>query len=294
MKEPLVSVVIPTYNRLSTIIRCIESVIQQSYKNIEIIVVDDASTDNTESVIQKYITLNNFNYIKLASNVGGAEARNIGINKSNGDYIAFQDSDDEWMLDKLEKQMLYFNQNDVDIVFSKIKRISNLGESIFPKLNVIESLNMATLLQVNYIGTPSAVIKKQKLIEVSGFDKTLPRLQDWDLFIRLSKNASFYMIPEVLCNAYLQDNSITNNPQALVKTLTIFANKYKNDINQLTSREQSAVYEKYGSLLVDINEIKPAKAFFKKGLKINLSNIKLLTKYLLISIGGRKLYKLFK
>lgn len=294
MKEPLVSVVIPTYNRSSTIIRCIESVIQQSYKNIEIIVVDDASTDNTESVIQKYITLNNFNYIKLASNVGGAEARNIGINKSNGDYIAFQDSDDEWMLDKLEKQMLYFNQNDVDIVFSKIKRISNLGESIFPKLNVIESLNMATLLQVNYIGTPSAVIKKQKLIEVSGFDKTLPRLQDWDLFIRLSKNASFYMIPEVLCNAYLQDNSITNNPQALVKTLTIFANKYKNDINQLTSREQSAVYEKYGSLLVDINEIKPAKAFFKKGLKISLSNIKLLTKYLLISIGGRKLYKLFK
>lgn len=294
MKEPLVSVVIPTYNRSSTIIRCIESVIQQSYKNIEIIVVDDASTDNTESVIQKYITLNNFNYLKLASNLGGAEARNIGINKSNGDYIAFQDSDDEWMLDKLEKQMLYFNQNDVDIVFSKIKRISNLGESIFPKLNVIESLNMATLLQVNYIGTPSAVIKKQKLIEVSGFDKTLPRLQDWDLFIRLSKNASFYMIPEVLCNAYLQDNSITNNPQALVKTLTIFANKYKNDINQLTCREQSAVYEKYGSLLVDINEIKPAKAFFKKGLKISLSNIKLLTKYLLISIGGRKLYKLFK
>jgi len=294
MKEPLVSVVIPTYNRSSTIIRCIESVIQQSYKNIEIIVVDDASTDNTELVIQKYIILNNFNYIKLPSNVGGAEARNIGVNNSNGDYIAFQDSDDEWMLDKLEKQMLYFNQNDVDIVFSKIKRISNLGESIFPKLNVIEPLNMATLLQVNYIGTPSAVIKKQKLIEVSGFDKTLPRLQDWDLFIRLSKNASFYMIPEVLCNAYLQNNSITNNPQALVKTLTIFANKYKNEINQLTRREQSAVYEKYGSLLVNINEIKPAKAFLKKGLKISLSNIKLLTKYLLISIGGRKLYKLFK
>ena len=292
MRKPLVSVVIPTYNRADTIIRSIESVIKQTYKNIEIIVVDDASKDNTETVLQKYISLSNFKYIKLTNNVGGAEARNIGINKSNGKYIAFQDSDDEWMLDKLEKQMLYFNQNDVDIVFSKIKRISSKGESIFPKSNNLKPLNMATLLQVNYIGTPSAVIKKNKLEEVLGFDKTLPRLQDWDLFIRLSKNSTFYMIPEVLCNAYLQDNSITNKPQALVKTLTIFADKYKNDINQLTNKEQSIVYEKYGSLLVNINEIKNAKIFFKKGLNTSFFNVKLVTKYLLINISI-KFYKLF-
>jgi len=292
MRKPLVSVVIPTYNRADTIIRSIESVIKQTYKNIEIIVVDDASKDNTETVLQKYIPLSNFKYIKLTNNVGGAEARNIGINKSNGKYIAFQDSDDEWMLDKLEKQMLYFNQNDVDIVFSKIKRISSEGESIFPKSNNLKPLNIATLLQVNYIGTPSAVIKKNKLEEVLGFDKTLPRLQDWDLFIRLSKNSTFHMIPEVLCNAYLQDNSITNKPQALVKTLTIFVDKYKNDIHQLTNKEQSIVYEKYGSLLVNINEIKNAKIFFKKGLKASFFNLKLVTKYLLINISI-KFYKLF-
>jgi len=291
MKEPLVSVVIPTYNRASTILRSIESVRKQSYKNIEIIVIDDASKDNTESVIQKYLPLSNFVYIKLTNNVGGAEARNIGIDKSNGEYIAFQDSDDEWMHDKLEKQMTYFTKNDVDIVFSKIKRISSMGETVFPKLDTITSLNTAMLLQVNYIGTPSAVIKKNKLEKVSGFDKTLPRLQDWDLFIRLSKISSFYMIPEVLCNAYLQDNSITNNPKALVETLSIFVKKYKNDINKLSRKEQSAVYEKYGSLLVNINEIKGGKKYFIKGLKANIFNTKLLIKFSLINISIY-LYKL--
>lgn len=292
--NPLVSVIIPSYNRSNTIERAIDSVINQTYTNLEIIVVDDSSQDNTEEVLRKYTHIDNFKYIKLLENVGGAEARNIGVVESKGSFIAFQDSDDEWLLDKLEKQMRYFKDNDVDIVFSQIERITTSSNSIFPKNLLKESLNISKLLQLNYIGTPSAVIKKKCLSDVNGFDKTLPRLQDWDLFIRLSRNCKFYMIPEVLCIAYLQENSITNNSKALIKTLSIFNRKFSKDINKLTKKERSLIYEKYGSLLMNDNEIKEAKGYFIKGIKNNFMNLKLLSKLTLITIGGTKLYKLLQ
>lgn len=296
MTELLTSIIIPTYNRAETLVRAIESVLQQSYTAYELIVVDDCSMDDTATVMERYSHDNRVTYIKLEKNIGGAAARNVGINKSKGSFIAFQDSDDEWLPEKLQKQMqVFFDNPQVDVVFSKIARITNGKISVFPHENITGSKNLHTkMLKSNYIGTPSAVIKKNKLNEIGGFDSALPRLQDWDLFIRLSSKGVFYMIDQVLCNAYLQEDSITKNSNALVKTIEIFNSKYKQDISALTKKDKSSVYEKYGSLLIGSGVVEESKVFLTKAIKENPLNLKLLLKYSLILFCGEKGYRMFK
>ena len=102
--EPLVSVIIPTYNRGRLILDSINSVLNQTYKNIELIVVDDCSTDNTEEIL-KSINDSRIKYVKLEKNSGACIARNKGIELSTGEFIAFNDSDDLWITTKLEKQL---------------------------------------------------------------------------------------------------------------------------------------------------------------------------------------------
>jgi len=294
MKEPLVSVVIPTYNRAKTIIRAIDSVLNQTYTNLELLVIDDNSKDDTERVIQEHLSDSRFRYIKLSKNIGGGGARNKGIEEAKGKYIAFQDSDDEWMLDKLEKQMAIFaTYPDVDVVFA---RIQNNGEpnTAFPKRDITESKNLyIELLKDNYIGTVTAIIKKEKLIRVNGFDQSLPRLQDWDLFIRLSQIAKFHMLQDILCDVYLQEDSVSNSSKALETALSVFDKKYKDEIAKLSRIDRASVYEKYGSLYINDGNWKKSTYFFRLGLKEKF-DIKILIKYIVVMIGGEKLYKLLK
>ena len=112
--ETMVSIIIPTYNRANVIKRAIDSVLRQTYDSYEVVVVDDGSTDETESVIAG-IQDARIRYIALKENQGVAHARNIGIREARYDYIAFLDSDDEWLLDKLELQMRLFQNSTEDI-----------------------------------------------------------------------------------------------------------------------------------------------------------------------------------
>jgi glycosyltransferase involved in cell wall biosynthesis len=296
MKEPLVSVIIPTYNRVATIIRAIESVLNQTYRNLELIVVDDNSTDGTKELVEERVSDKRLKYIKLSKNLGGGGARNRGINEAQGDYIAFQDSDDKWLTNKLEKQMQVFqNKPNIDVVFCQMKRILGDYSTVYPKRNPTATTNLLTTFLIeNYIGTPTAVVRKNKLVENKGFDESLPRLQDWDLFIRLAKDSNFYMVNDALCHVYMQENSITNKSEALVKALSIFTEKYKDQIALLSHKNRSLVYEKYGSLLINDNNEKDSKFYFKKGLKENQLNIKLRIKYLALLLGGKKYYSLVK
>jgi glycosyltransferase involved in cell wall biosynthesis len=121
---PKVSVIIPTYNRAGLLKRAIQSVLNQIYQDFEIIIVDDASTDNTENVIESFKE-HRIRYIKHESNKGAAVARNTGIKFANENYIAFQDSDDEWLPEKLEKQMEIIEHASprVGVVYTGYRRI---------------------------------------------------------------------------------------------------------------------------------------------------------------------------
>lgn len=115
----MISVIIPTYNRRNTLKRAISSVLRQTYQDIEIIVVDDASTDDTYSyMVSQYGEAENIIYIRNEENVGQSAARNIGVRYARGKYVAFLDSDDEWMETKLEKQINALQNSRTEVCYS--------------------------------------------------------------------------------------------------------------------------------------------------------------------------------
>ena len=225
----MVSVIIPSYNREKTIERAVMSVLNQTYKDLELIVVDDCSKDNTVEVL-KSIEDDRFRIIELEKNSGACVARNVGIENAQGDYIAFQDSDDEWLLDKLEKQMAIFEKEKVDLVFCAFNRFG-LGEDLtYPELpeGIVER---KVLLEDSRISTQTLIGKKECFENVK-FDPEMPRLQDYDITIRLSKKYSIYFVNEPLVNMYVQNDSISISKNKMIRAETIIFSKYKDDIEK--------------------------------------------------------------
>lgn len=224
-KNHLVSVILPTYNRSNTIQRSINSVLKQTYSNIEVIVVDDASCDNTETIVRS-INDHRITYIKHDQQKGGSIARNTGIGTARGEFIAFQDSDDEWMPSKLEKQMaLMLSGNpDRDIIYSGFIKFSHKNKkmSYQPETWVnTRSTDVSRQLSYgNFIGTVTLLCSKNLILESGGFHPNLPKFQDWELAIRLSKKYSFVFIDEPLVLAFESDDSITRDRDAHIKALS--------------------------------------------------------------------------
>ena len=170
MHNGKVSVIIPTYNRADTIKRSIDSVLMQTYGDLEIIVVDDGSTDHTEQIVREY-TDSRVRYIRTDGRYGANHARNIGIENAGGEFIAFQDSDDEWHSDKLEKQMrILLNQKQVDIVFTRyLHHFIDGRQVLVPNTNYTDYLLKdkveSILAGANVIGTPTLVKRKVLLMK---------------------------------------------------------------------------------------------------------------------------------
>lgn len=225
----MVSVIIPAYNRENTIERAVMSVLNQTYKDLELIVVDDCSKDNTVGVL-KSIKDDRLKIIELEKNSGACVARNVGIENAQGDYIAFQDSDDEWLLDKLEKQMAIFEKEKVDLVFCAFNRFG-LGEDLtYPKLpeGIVER---KVLLEDSRISTQTLIGKKECFENIK-FDPEMPRLQDYDITIRLSKKYRIYFVNQPLVNMYVQNDSISKNNDKLLKAESMILSKYKDDVEK--------------------------------------------------------------
>ncbi len=218
--EKLVSVIIPTYNRANTIVRAINSVLNQTYKKLEILVVDDASTENIETVVRNFKD-DRIKYIRHPYNKGGGAARNTGIMISSGEYIAFLDSDDEWLPEKIEKQLNVFHKstNSIGVVYTGFQYVNEYGqvnEQVIPKERGNISLK---ILEWNYVGTASTVLARSSYLKrINGFDETFPSCQDWDLYIRLSKICLFDFVAELLVRYTSSRNHtcITNKMEAVI------------------------------------------------------------------------------
>lgn len=181
MYEKLVSCIIPTRNRQDLVGRALESVISQTYKNLEIIVVDDASQDNTEFVVREYMEKDKrIKYVKNPKPLGGSGARNVGIKKARGQYIAFLDDDDEWMREKIEKQLRAIKNFDAILCVSYVnnrRRVSRYNKPV---------VNPRDLRKGNLLGGASLLMVKSYVIKNNLFDEELPSGQDWDLLIRIA------------------------------------------------------------------------------------------------------------
>ena len=207
--DKTVSIIIPTYNRAALVKRAIMSIIDQTYQKIEVIVVDDGSTDDTEDVVLS-IDYDNLKYIKQV-NSGACVARNRGIKEAKGEVIAFLDSDDEWYPEKLEKHMRHFDQNGGKVSVCNYM-IEKKGEE---KKGVPDDhsdfFTYDELLDHNYITTGSILIDKEFLIHIGGFDTKMPRYQDWELVLRISKKIDIPFYSKPLMVLHSQDVSISNS-----------------------------------------------------------------------------------
>jgi len=178
---PLVSVIVPTRNRPKLLGRALNSVFNQTHPNLEIIVVDDASTDGTKDFVTG-LANPAVRYIRHDTNRGGSAARNTGIRAATGDYIAFLDDDDEWEPDKTEAQLKMLQNHDVVLCTSNEHRFG------MARFNGRTEVTLDDLRKGRFTagGTGVLMAKAAAMKEVM-FDEDLPRCQDWDVFIRLAQ-----------------------------------------------------------------------------------------------------------
>jgi glycosyltransferase involved in cell wall biosynthesis len=226
---PKVTVIIPTYRRPAFLHKAILSVINQTYQDFEIIVVDDASNDGTEGVVNA-IKDKRLRYICHSGNKGGSEARNTGIENGRGAFIAFLDDDDEWFPKKLELQVKLLENSSptVGIVYSGCILVEAVTGNVLCQKTPFHRGNLAQrLLAKNIIGTTSSVlIKRECFSRVGFFDESLPSYQDYDMWIRLSKNFHFDTIQEPLVKYHVHEKKIWTNLDALMRGLALMEKKY--------------------------------------------------------------------
>jgi glycosyltransferase involved in cell wall biosynthesis len=196
-----ISIIIPAYNRSDTIVYCIQSILNQTYQNFEIILVDDCSTDNTVELTEK-LNDSRIRIIKLDNNSGGQFARNTGIKNAQYDWIAFQDSDDEWLPLKLEKQIQELERVNFDkhYVIHGNCNVHNYekNETTYWNLPLVEENCYQQLLTFPAPVFPALLVSKEALSEIGLLDEDVPSYQEWDTSIRLAKCCKFIHIQEPL------------------------------------------------------------------------------------------------
>lgn len=191
-EQPLVSIVIATYNMAQYLPQAVESILSQSWKNFELIIVDDGSTDNTEQVIQAYIDNHRVKYIKN-ENQGQPRAKNCGLLHTKGQFIAFCDGDDLWEANKLLAQMPLFDNPKVGVVFSDVSLIDENNKRHTPTEIITAFRGKVTerLLHKNFVPFGTSVIRRQCMEQNGVFDEEFRMGIDWDLWLRYSINWEF-------------------------------------------------------------------------------------------------------
>lgn len=215
INTPLISVIIPNYNCAAYLKECLESVLQQSYKNMEIIVVDDGSTDNSKNVLLDY-----GDQIRLfsTSNMGASAARNYGISKSKGEFVAFLDSDDVWEPNKLNLQIEKITNDNCDLIYTSSREF--YGNGVFGEIHraqfegdVYPYFKKYPSKAVIVQGCSGALLRVSLLKDTGNFDEAFSgAAEDWDFFRRYSRNAVVGFLPQVMVNYRKHGASIMTRP----------------------------------------------------------------------------------
>lgn len=265
MENKKISVIIPTYNRKVKLPACVESVLSQTYENIEVLVVDDASTDGTEELFHE-IQDRRLKYLRYEENHGACYARNYGAERSDGELIAFQDSDDIWHPDKLEKQVAFMEKEQVDMCFCGMNRVAANGNHFhFPVHTFHKEHAVEEFLAENRASTQTMLMKR-KVWETLRFDDQIRRYQDWDFGIRAANAYDLGYLEEALVESEVGEDSISARVASYQHLMHLY-------------RKHLALYEQYPKSMAVMNRrmgkrvhpTDPALAakHFKKSLKLS-------------------------
>jgi len=237
MIQEKLSVIIPTRNRCEHLKSAVNSILNQTWKNIEIIIIDDASTDNTADYLTELIQINkNVIFISNKKAIGGSKSRNLGINIATGYFIAFLDDDDIWHPQKAFKQILLLTSNNK---YSATTCNFKIIYHNFP-INRIKKIqkcnNEQDILNLNYLGGASMCLTyKHLLVQANGFDESLLSCQDWDIWVKLQNFGEIGIINEVLVDYYFhKSEQITSKISNAYAGRVSFYFKYRNKMTQAT------------------------------------------------------------
>ena len=248
--QPLISVIIPTYNRATVLHKSIESVLNQTYTKFELIIVDDGSSDNTKEVVGGYED-DRIRYVYNSSNNHGpSQARNIGIDASKGMFIAFNDSDDKWLENKLEKQMEFMYKTKADISFcSMYKDRKYIPPNDFKESECV----LEKALAGSFTGTP-AYLGKAECFKKNLFDEKLRCNEDWELMIRLLNKYKVYFQRNSLVEVTVSENSVGSDIYKAIGSIDYILKKHSDLYNRYPmSKKRLLVGKRYAvALLKDL------------------------------------------
>lgn len=280
----------PVYNRQDTILRSINSVLEQTYSNFEFIIVDDDSSDQTKDIIQS-IEDHRIKYVPLQQNVGASAARNIGIDYANGRWIAFHDSDDLWEPSKLKKQVDLINDKSPSIIFTSFIRYRNGIQEHIPKPGMIIKENIhKELLRGNFIATPTVLLPKEVLSVTGSFNEKMPRLQDWELWLRISLYFPIIWIDEPLVKAFYTEKSISSDSGSLIESYEKIWDMHKKLFIDAGPVYAAHFLFSFGHNLSLYGDIKKGRAMIVSSLKYNFYSIKQIV-CLFLNLSGGFMYK---
>lgn len=240
----LVSAVIITHNRKELVVQAIESVKKQTYKNIELIVVDDASDDGSKNLLESLSKEKNFKYIYIEKkdSKGGNHARNVGIAASKGKYIAFLDDDDEWLPEKTEKQVNFLDNNrDFGVVHCAKIFLYDDGSEVYQKIDNIAFGECNKLVWQRVLFTTSCLMVRKELFdEIGYFDENLLFWQEYELSIRACQKSKLGVVCEhlVVYRVFKRDkNRLTNQIDGWKTAVKYIEDKHKKLLDELSDAE---------------------------------------------------------
>ncbi|MCK6264075.1 glycosyltransferase family 2 protein [Vibrio sp. ZSDE26] len=219
-----VSVIIPTYNCIQYLPKCLESVVTQSHRDLEIIVVDDNSNDGTADLLSDWMKKDPRIMVITTSGLGAANARNLAINAANGDYIAFLDSDDFWWPEKIEKQVeIHKRHPEIALSFTDFEYFNEAYQSIegcFNYLNISHLFSqtgsvidepLELVLTNSVIGTSTVMIKSTVLKSLALFDSSLDYSEDLELWLRVCESHKIGVINSIEAGYLIRKSSMTQS-----------------------------------------------------------------------------------
>lgn len=238
-----VSVIIPAHNSEKYIRETVESALNQTYPDMEIIVADDGSTDGTFEAIKDFIDCSRIKYLRHKTNQGPAATRNTSIKASTGHYIAFLDSDDIWNSDKIERQVNFFKKNPgTGVCYCNGTYLHNT-ERLYPQDELLVSYpNYFELLLNNVIVWPSSVLFERMIIDETGLmDERFRYAEDIDFFLQINQKFSFTYLPECLLRRRVHPESIMSSINNRAHNHLLLYNKHKTAL----SKQQANLFRKF-------------------------------------------------
>lgn len=286
---PTVSVVIPTFNRSSYLPRAVDSILQQTYEDLELVVVDDASTDDTSVIMDRYDD-SRIVFVRHETNRGANVARNTGIETARGKYISFLDSDDEFHPRYLEKVISRFescDSEDVAGIFTSFQILEDGApiKEVRARDGEIETVEM---FRDGRVGTFSCVTFDAKIFdEVGHLDETLVSCQDFDIYIRVLKSHRMIGINEVLVDYYSHNENLSTDIERRVQGQRAILDKHS---NTLSKELQAELHYAIADRLARLENLTEARSQLKKALSADQWHPFYLLHYIALQIGKRPYY----